>query len=455
MAITAILGFDELSRSLAINNTNLAGIDTIIAEPLVSEKAGEAYGFQFTQWGGRGWLTSKPKEGNRQPVTKCVCTNWQNWQTGGGFCRVTTRRIDQPDTDIERRYDSGLRTPAAGIQFIKAFGSTLNDPEVDTFWFGSRIRFPDNLFNNNDPFISISEYGDTLYQFSHLPVFKKNELISRLVNSVAFIEVSINRRTGLIRRWVNEQEMDSLVLNSEYLKNFNTLMFQIGYKNRSTSGQSYASHSKGYSSIGSSASCPTTRVNGNDYPRDYGAPGKHNYSITDMYFMADTSALDGTDTHNDRLGDIEVRDLDINSVLLNPHWEPKSDETPTVTVNRLKLGSGNSIPSIAGDTNAKPVTVLPEAPPFNETKEVVYAEFYFWGAPEDPATPMDMTVQSQIGVGQPQTTTIELNTGSVFGEPHNYLGFKAESSPIGPSLDVTILNRLRFKVGFAIPPLNE
>jgi len=173
--------------------------------------------------------------------------------------------------------------------------------------------------------------------------------------------------------------------------------------------------------------------------------------VTDFYFLADTFDQDNGTTYSDRLGDIEVRDMDVSNFLLSQFWTPYSGENPKDTINRLKVGTNVPVPGVLGDTNAERATILPLPPSYELGEEIIYSEFYLWGAPEDVSGVLEMDVTPIVGSELQPDVKITLPATTVFEPATHYQVFRAEANPTGDSLESTVLNRLQFKVGFSEP----
>lgn len=452
MAIANIVGFDDLARLNLSNLTDFSPMGKIPFKTLMDNQDSSVQHsyFRMTNHDSRGWLTTQPKYSDRRPESYCYCyrssSSYYYWR-----CYDRARRHSTGLTNNKRRRDSSMRSPVLGVDFQEVFPEHLYNPDVDVFRFGTRVYLPTGSLevnNTTNTFMSLvlirnSDKRD-YYTTNRHTLFSKTEINGALNWNKAYVEVEVNRRTGLVRRWIDSVEYSSSVLSADRLANFNDLRVQYGDKSRSVEGEDYRWHRSGNSS------CPNSQTYTGGYDYDGGAPQNQDFGLTDFYFVADTSAIDGHTTHSDRLGDVEVRDLSVSNFLLSSNWTPKSGESPTETTNREKINDNSTVVGVLGDTNAQDATVLFDQPQYEVGDEVIYTEFSFWGAAEDSSRPMSMQVTPWIGTEAQPSKEIPLPAGTVFQPATHYTVYQAESNPTEDSLESTILNRLKFKLGFAL-----
>ena len=421
MAITCIVGFDDVARLQLQNLTDLTAIENVPFVALKDNQSGstqESY-FKLTQHAQRGWLSTHPHNSSRQPESYCYCSDYSGYPRY--YCYDRARRHDTTATNNKRRIDSSLRTPCLGIDFNRVWSAQLTDNQVDAFIHGGRIYFPTGFLEGNR-FVTIAMKPsgdlDGYYNDTNFTVFTKTEINDRLVRNSVYVEVEVNRRTGIVRRWINSEELPAKVLPASYLAAFETLRFQYGEKSRSVDGQTYSWHEQP-----SYYGCPTSRTSQYDY--DAGAPQDQEFSVTDFYFVADTLSSDTDLTHCERLGDVEVHDMDVSNFLLSQYWTPYSGENPKDTVNRLKAGRDIPVPGVLGDTNAEAATVLIEPPTYELGEEIIYSEIYAWGAPEDVSVPLQMDVTPLVG--QEALPNVHITLRQTTFEPRNTIRYSVVS----------------------------
>lgn len=434
MAITSILGFDEFLLS-HVPSTN--DLDHYGGIPLVALNSSVGYSrypesyFKTRSIGGRGWLESVPARGNRRPVT-------QFYSSGTGTYRTRCRQVSTNHTNSKRRNDSHKRTPCLGLRLAHVYGGYASDSRVRYYRLGFRLyRGMLNTQPTNSEFLTLHSSLSKTYRTGGVVLLTTTAILNAAGSSEVYIELEFDTYNNRITRWINNTSLGSISYGGWSMSNMG---LQWGEKSEDLSGFYYRSHCD-YNT----ASYPPQNSTGSIYD---GAPPDLDYRLTDFYFQVDTRDIETTPSHNDRLGDIQIKTLDPRQLQLAPGWTPHPTINSLDVVRRPRMGESVDTTGIHGDLDATNATITLDVPVIDPEDEVIYTETSVWASPANVATAVDLKVIPLVGTTQSPVKTITLPGENNFRPRDHYVAHRIESVPLDPGLEKTTLGRLQFKLGF-------
>lgn len=368
MEIIDIYGFDNL-KTLDGEYTDFDTIEDVPFNPL-SLNYGDSH-FNFVTANGRTWLRSKPKTYSRRAYSYSRCLSTRDVGRYN-VCERRVRRHDSGPTNDNRRRDSSLRTPTMSLSIPLSFKEAFHDDSVRYLTTGFSLWLPEGPEHLND-ILAITDNeqsaidGHHIVNGSDIPGDTNTEYRG-------FVEIAIDKQTGLVRRWVDDIELRPKQTPVYFWDGSREPFFRIGEKSTTTAGENhptlytYDYYDRSYSyryRWRSARSIPHQNLS-----TTAGAPTNLEYGITDLYFAC-TTEVDLETTGELRLGPIEVRNTPVNEFFLNRHWLPPS-EPPKETVNRIKLTDNVPAHAVVGDTHSDPATVSFERPTIDVGEEVLY-----------------------------------------------------------------------------------
>ncbi len=461
MTIVNSIGFQYYRPLENVTRSDFRAIGDLFFQP---NNLNNGYSrFRFTEINGRLWLTSSPGSDSRSEIQYwdpgCYRWGWRDTYTAGpkqtisssvynstyisssgpgwhskgidnegyGFASrwrrpwVVSGRVrvcvaagrwvtNWSETYDRRRVDSSRRTPSFQLRIRDLFANKINDERF--LIFGFRIYFP---FLNNIPqrpvFIQ-TNYGDVSTTLNSSTTIMTLLSSSDIEVQDNFLEVKVDRKSGCVRRWLNNRELSPIFLSSHRVGQLIGGCLHFGEKSVSTATN---------------------------------APDNNYFSLND--FIAAVSNHYSDPEFGERIGSVEVEYLPVASFELDRHWGPPlSYETPEETVNRVKLSSSPSA-GLVGDTHSTPATVTFEEAPIGQDEEIIYANAKVWGTRAD-SNGADSIKIISISKIAPNGQHTNVSLANNYLQDQYYNANSVYEISLRPLSTENVLRDLRLKVGF-------